>query len=174
MHANALELFLHAPDRPEKIHCRGPRLPDNFADLIKVAFQITRRLGFRVLHAERDAHGCRDADRRRAAHHHVADYVRDLLVRLAHDVDFFGRQLRLIEEAHALVGPFESLNHEFVVSPEKENRWRSITPYAPRSGFADYSLPPAARIPRTPQRRRRSSVPCHRFAGYAPRVHRWR
>ena len=29
-------------------------------------------------------------------------------------INFFRRQLRLIDEAHALVCPFESLNHNFL------------------------------------------------------------
>jgi hypothetical protein len=36
-------------------------------------------------------------------------------MRFADDVGFFGGQLRLIEEANALVGPFEGLNHGAVL-----------------------------------------------------------
>src|SRR5579859_836951 len=113
--ANALELFLHAADGPEQIHRSGARLSDEVADLIEIAFQVAVRFGFGIVYAERNAHGSRDADRRRPAHHHVADDVGYLLVCLAGDVGFFGRQLRLVDEAYAAVGPFKSLNHRKIV-----------------------------------------------------------
>jgi hypothetical protein len=110
--AHALELLLHAPDGPEKIDRGRTRFADDLADLVEVALQIANRFGFRIVHAERDAHGRGDADRRRPAYHHIADDVGHLLMRLAGDVGFFGGQLRLIEEAYAVVGPFESLDHK--------------------------------------------------------------
>jgi hypothetical protein len=36
-------------------------------------------------------------------------------MRLASHIHFFGRQLRLVNEAYAFVGPFESLNHGYLV-----------------------------------------------------------
>ncbi len=114
--ADALELLLHAADGPEKIHGGGARLADEVADLIEVAFEVACGLGFGVLHRESDAHSCSHADGRRAAHHHVADHIGDLFVRLAGHVSFFGGQLRLVDEAYALVGPFEGLNHDVVVA----------------------------------------------------------
>ena len=104
-------LFLHASDRPEKIDRRRPVLPMRSQIWSKSRFEITVGFGLGIVHAQRDAHGCGHADRRCPAHHHVADDVGDLLMRLAGHVDFFGGQLRLVDEAYAVVGPFESLNH---------------------------------------------------------------
>ena len=46
-------------------------------------------------------HGGSHTDRGCATNDHVADYVGDLLVSLAGDVNFFIGQLRLIDEAYA-------------------------------------------------------------------------
>src|SRR3989442_649833 len=70
------------------------------------------RFRFGALNPERDSHGCCNPDSRRATDHHVADRIRNLLVGLAGDVSFFSRQFGLIDEAHAGIGPFESLNHK--------------------------------------------------------------
>ncbi len=110
--ADALEFLLHAADRPEKIHGRGPGLADEVTDLIEVTLQVAGGFGFGIAYAERDAHGGGNSDRRRPAHHHIADDIGHLLVRGAGDIDFFRRQLRLIDEAYALIGPFKSLNHK--------------------------------------------------------------
>jgi len=108
-----LKLFLHPFDCPEQIDRSRTCLADDLADLVEVFLEIGAAFGFGVLHAERNAHGGSHPDRRRTAHHHVADDVRDLLVCRAVYVHLFSRQLRLIDEAHALVGPFEGLNHGF-------------------------------------------------------------
>ena len=113
--ADALELLLHAADGPEKIDRRRPGFADEVADLIEVALKVAGRFGFGIVHAEGNAHGGSHADGGRAAHHHIADHIGYLLMRLAGDVGFFGGQLRLIEEANALVGPFEGLDHASVV-----------------------------------------------------------
>ena len=76
----------------------GRVLPNGFADLVEVSLQIGASFGFGILHAERNAHGGGDADGGRSADHHVADHVRDLLVGGAGYVDFFGGQLRLVDE----------------------------------------------------------------------------
>ena len=73
--------------------------------------EVARRLRVRILHAERNAHCCRDPDCRRSAHHHVADHIGDLIVRGAGYISFFGGELGLIDEANAVLGPFESLDH---------------------------------------------------------------
>ena len=72
--------------------------------------------GLRVAHAQRNAHGRGHADGRRAAHDHGADRVRHFFVGLAGDVGLFGRQLRLVDEAHACVRPFQCLDHVSSIS----------------------------------------------------------
>src|SRR6202007_1177887 len=67
------------------------------------------RLG--VFHTERDAHRSSHPDGWCAAHNHGADGVCDLLIGGRGNVAFFSGQLRLIEEANTLVGPFERVNH---------------------------------------------------------------
>ena len=78
----AFEFLLHPPDGPEKIHRRRPRLADYIADLIEIALEIADRLRLRVLHAQRNPHGCRHADSGRSPHHHRSDGVGNLLVLL--------------------------------------------------------------------------------------------
>jgi len=82
---------------------------------------MTANVWFRILHAQRKAHAGGNADGRRSADNHVADYVGDLLVRGAGYIHFFGGQLRLIDEDYAAGGPFEGLDHESVVS-----RWSFV------------------------------------------------
>ena len=84
----------------------GRVLPIRSQDLVEVTFQVTGGFSFGILHAQRDAHGRGHADGGRAAHHHGANDVGNLLVRLADDVGFLRGQLRLVDEADALVGPF--------------------------------------------------------------------
>ena len=98
------EFLRHAADRPEQVDGGGARLADGFADLVEIFLEIGAVLGFGILHAERDAHGGGYAYGGRSAHYHVADHVGDLLVRGAGYVDFFGGQLRLIDEDYAAVG----------------------------------------------------------------------
>src|SRR5215467_5794280 len=110
-YADTLKLFLHPLNRPEEIHCCGARLTDQIADRVEVALEIAGRFGFGVIDAKRDAHTRRYANRGRSTHHHIADHVGYLLIRLAGHINFFSRQLRLVDEANAFVSPFESLNH---------------------------------------------------------------
>src|SRR6202140_1965379 len=136
--AYALEFFLHSANRPEQIDGCGTRLADEVANLVEVALEVARRLGFGIIHAEGTAHRRRNADRRSPAHHHVADNVGHLLVRRAGDIHFFGRQVRLVDEAYALVSPLQSLNHESVVGRLSLDI-PTLCAYAPRSGSAGYS-----------------------------------
>ena len=70
---------------------------------------VVRRL--RVANPEGHSHRRRDADGRRAANDHGADGVGNFLVALAGDVGLFRGQLRLIDEAHTGVRPFQGLDH---------------------------------------------------------------
>ncbi len=83
-----------------------------FADPIELRLQLAD--GFRLggLNPKRDSHGRRNPYSRGTTDHHVADRIRNSLVGLAGDVSFFSRQFGLIDEAHAGIGPFESLNHK--------------------------------------------------------------
>ncbi len=103
--ADPLVLLLHAANRPEQVHRSRPRFADEVADLVEVALQVARRLRLGIVHAQRDTHARGHTDRRRPAHHHVADHMRHLFVSLTGHINFFGRQLRLINEAHTLFSP---------------------------------------------------------------------
>ena len=72
-------------------------------------------LRFGTADTQGNSHGCGDANGGSAANNHVADYIGNLLVSLAGHVGFFSGQLRLVDEAYAVVGPFESLNHGLVI-----------------------------------------------------------
>ena len=113
--AEGFKFLRHAADRPEQVDGGRARLADGFADLVEIFLEVGPVLGFGILHAQRDAHGGGNANSGRSADDHVADHVCDLLVRGAGYVHFFGRQLRLIDEDDAGVGPFQGLNHESVV-----------------------------------------------------------
>src|SRR6185437_9281079 len=89
----------------------GPGLADDVTDLVKVMLQISAIFSLGIFHPQRNTHGRGYANRRRAPHHHVADHVGHLVISLAGNVGLFGRQLGLVNEAYAGVGPFESLNH---------------------------------------------------------------
>src|SRR5208282_2828246 len=114
--AEGFKFLGHAADRPEQVDGSGARLADGLADLVEIFLEVGAGLGFGILHAERYAHGGGYAYGRGSADYHVADHVGDLLVRGAGYVDFFGGQLRLIDEAYAAGGPFESVDHSSVVS----------------------------------------------------------
>jgi hypothetical protein len=90
-------------------------MADDFADLVELFLEVGGVFGSRVFHSERYAHGGGYAYGGGSADYHVADYVGYLLVRGAGYVDFFGGQLRLIDEDYAAGGPFESLDHKLVV-----------------------------------------------------------
>ena len=107
-----LKFLAHAANGPEQVHRGGPRIAHYLADPIELRLQLPNRFRFGALNPERDSHGCCNPDSRRATDHHVADRIRNLLVGLAGDVSFFSRQFGLIDEAHAGIGPFESLNHK--------------------------------------------------------------
>ena len=117
-HSEHFEFLLHSPNCPKQINCSRTRFPDHIAHLIEFSFELSNRFGFGILHTQCDPHPSRNPNRRRAAHHHVANYVRDFLVSRAIDVCFFIRQLRLVNEAYAAFGPFESLNHKINLRPE--------------------------------------------------------
>src|SRR5207245_72328 len=57
--------------------------------------------------AQRDPHGGRDADRRRAADHHVLDGARHLPVVAVDAIDLARRQHALVEHDHAAASPFD-------------------------------------------------------------------
>ena len=107
-----LKFLAHAANGPEQVHRGGPRIAHYLADPLELRLQLANRFRVGVLNPQRDSHGCCNPDSRRTTDHHVADRIRNLLVGLAGDVSFFSRQFGLIDEAHAGIGPFESLNHK--------------------------------------------------------------
>ena len=117
-YSQQFKLRSHAPDRPEKIHRRRPGLADDITNLVKLLFELANISSLRIFYADRDSHSRRYTNRRRAPHHHVPNYVGDLEMSFAGDVSLLHGELRLIDEAHAAVGPFEGLNHAGVLSSQ--------------------------------------------------------
>ena len=62
-------------------------------------------------HAQRNSHGRRDADGRRASNHHGTNGVGDLMVIGTGDVDFLARKAGLIDHDDAGVGPLYGFDH---------------------------------------------------------------
>ena len=91
------ERALHPLDRPEQIHGRRTRPRHQLADLVELRREFLRSGRLALAHRERDAHGGRHANRRRAADHHRLDRARDLGAGLAADVDFLRWKLPLID-----------------------------------------------------------------------------
>ena len=83
-----------------------------------------------------DSVRCSGRDGPGAADDHIADYVSDLPIGLAGDIDFFHGQLGLVDEAYAGFGPLESLNH-------KGSRWSLA--------FGSWLLAPQKLEPKRPQ-----------------------
>ncbi len=114
--AHLVELILHAANAPKQVDRRGTRGANHIADLLELAPQLIMVGGLRFADTQRNAHCCRHSDGGRAANDHGADGVGHFFVGRAGDVGFFRGQLRLIDEAHARVGPFQSLDHDLVIS----------------------------------------------------------
>jgi len=104
--AEGFKFYRHAADRPKQVDGGGTRLAVDFADLIEIFSQVGAGLCFGILHAQCYSHGSGNAYCGGSADNHVADHVGDLLVRGAGYVHFFGRELRLVYEDDAGVGPF--------------------------------------------------------------------
>src|SRR5882724_716962 len=109
------KLLAHALDGPEKIHRGWAGDALRLAEVLELFAELREVLGLAVACPEGDSHRRGHADRGRAAHHHVADGVRYLLVRLAEEVHLFVRELRLVDEADALLGPFEGFDHTLIL-----------------------------------------------------------
>src|SRR5438552_17052734 len=92
-----VDRLLHPVERPEEGH--GGR-----------AALAQRAVGLGGAFAQHDAEGRRTADGGRAAHHHVADRLRDLLARAARDVDLLVRQETLIQQFQAITAPADRLD----------------------------------------------------------------
>ena len=105
------EFAAHALQRPKKIHRGGPGRSQRLADLLKFAAQFLRVARRRIAHAQGHAHGRGHANGGRAAHHHAANGLGHFLISAAGGVGLFRGQLRLVEDAHATGGPFQSLDH---------------------------------------------------------------
>ena len=135
---HALELLLHAADRPEEIDGGWTSFADDVADLVELPLEVGHGLRLGVFHAESNSHGRRNADGRRSTHHHGADDIGHLLVCFAGDVSFFRGQLRLVDEAYAVVSPFESLNHDVSRWSSAVSRWSLAK--ADREPLSDESL----------------------------------
>ncbi len=81
------------------------------ADLIEFDLEGRDAGGCAPGDAEGHAHGGGDADRGRAADDHGGDGVRYFLVTSGEDVGFLKGQAGLVEEAYAVLCPFECGNH---------------------------------------------------------------
>ena len=122
--AEVFELGPHPPDGPEKVDGGGPRRGQHVRDARQVALQSFNILGLRVTNSESDTHRCRHADGRSAAHDHGADGIGNFFIGFTGDISLFRRQLRLVDEAHTGIRPFQSLDH--VVGFMKYPKSRSL------------------------------------------------
>ena len=89
----------------------GRVLGEQVADHGDLGGQLGEGGGGAAIDADGDAHRAGDADGRRAAHDHVADDGRDLLVVGREDVGLLEGELGLVEKINAFGEPFESRNH---------------------------------------------------------------
>ncbi len=112
----AAEAFAHALDGPEEVDGRGPGRAHQLAVVVEVLFEVGDRSADGLPRAERDAHRRRDADGRRAADDHLLDGVGHLLAGAEGKILLLVRQEALVDHAHALVRPFDGLNHLALVS----------------------------------------------------------
>src|SRR5581483_11206769 len=101
----------HAGNRPEEIYGCWARGSERIADQVEFFGQIRNRCSVALFHAERDTHIGRNSDSRSAAYDHRGTDVRYLLLAGSENVCFFERQLRLVEEADTILGPFKCRNH---------------------------------------------------------------
>ena len=97
----------HALDGPEEVHRGGAGGRERPAQPLEVLRRIARAQRAR---AERDAHGRRDADRRRATDHHVLDGARHLPVVAVDAVDLTRGEHALVEHDHAAASPLDRTN----------------------------------------------------------------
>ena len=111
----SLEFISHPPYCPKQIHCGRPSVSDQGANIVQLPFEFADTGSFGVLHAQRDSHSSGHPNGRCAAYYHRPNYIRYLFVRLTSDIGLFHWQLRLVDEAHAGVGPFESFDHQLIV-----------------------------------------------------------
>ena len=114
--AVAREDAAHALDGPEEIHGRRARRGEGAAEALEVAGGVG---GAQRARAERDTHGRRDADRRRAADDHVLDGARDLAVVAIDAVDLARRQHALVEHDHAAASPLDGSDWHGVRRPPR-------------------------------------------------------
>jgi hypothetical protein len=79
-----------------------------------------------LLHAQRDSHGGRHADGRRAPDDHGSNGFGNLQMIGASDVDFFAREARLIDHDHARIGPLYGFNHRVRDMRQESGELREI------------------------------------------------
>ena len=102
---------LHALDGPEQIHCRRSRRGHQVAGLLELCRELLRARGAAALHAERNAHGRGDANRRGATNDHRRDGLGHFFGRLATHVDLGSRELPLVNHHNRIVFPLNRRQH---------------------------------------------------------------
>ena len=116
---------LHAADGPEQVDCGGTGLAQGAANLPESATKLRDIGGLEIARAKGYPHRRRHSNRGSAANDHRPNRFGDLLISPAGYEDLFRWQLRLIDEAHARLGPFQSLYHRLQPSaPAHPILWR--------------------------------------------------
>ncbi len=103
----------HALDRPSEIHGRRAGVEQRAAHALEAGVGVS--LG-KPTGAERNAHGRGHADRRCAAHHHVADGARHLAGVAVDAIDFATGKQPLIDHHDAPAPPFDRSDHDQAAS----------------------------------------------------------
>ena len=102
---------LHAVDGPEKIDRGGTGSRQPGANLVELGGKLPRRGGFGAQCAQGDAVGGRDADGRRATHHHGDDDLGNLFIGGGENVALLQGEPGLIDETDTFRGPGKCGDH---------------------------------------------------------------
>ena len=129
---------LHALDRPEQIHGRGPRGRQHVGQPLEVDGKLLRAGGLAATGAQGQGHRGGNANRRGAPNHHGPDGLGHLGAGLATHVDLATRQLALVDHHDVVAVPGDGWKHGLYSSGwvRAARRREDIAP-----GPADYDCP---------------------------------
>ncbi|MNN39889.1 hypothetical protein D3C81_1539440 [compost metagenome] len=107
--AQALQALAHAVQRPEQVDRGRARVSQRLEVLLQRLAPVATRSDPGP-GAQHHAIGGTDADGRRAAHHHLANGLRDAFCGVVGQPDFLGRQQALVEQVEYAVTPVDGLD----------------------------------------------------------------
>ncbi|MNR39912.1 hypothetical protein D3C85_1581560 [compost metagenome] len=107
--AQALQALAHAVQRPEQVDRGRARVSQRLEVLLQRLAPVATRSDPGP-GAQHHAIGGTDADGRRAAHHHLANGLRDPFGGLVGQPDLLGRQQPLVEQVEHAVTPVDGLD----------------------------------------------------------------